>query len=196
MLLRLVTISIFIIIFNSVLLLQKENTKRAKVKLHRLNTINKISPMINIPPDDCFQMIKDLKNGTEDKPFDYFSSAMNKAIKSQILLSTLKNLIVFKNIPTDIYEPLIPYLKLIFISKGEILYTQGDTTDGIYFLLHGRCAYMSRVQENTKHCVPIVFINPGDSIGDFDYETDLRIFTCKSFQDSYLLYIKSHVYEL
>lgn len=52
---------------------------------------------------------------------------------------------------------------------------------------------MSRHQENKK-TIPFVFINPGDTIGEIDYEgqSDLRVFACKALQDSYLLYFKSH----
>ena len=91
---------------------------------------------------------------------------------------------------------LAPLLKPVKVCKGEYLYLNGDSLDGVYFVKKGKAAY---VEKRTVADLMFAYCHQGGYFGDEDFAASnqtsesKRLFTVKAVSDMDLLLLEKNV---
>lgn len=76
------------------------------------------------------------------------------------------NIDIFSQVPKQDLENLSDFCQLQFLQKGEVLFSQGDTPQGLYIVKSGRLIVEKKINNEKK---PIAILTEGDIVGEMAY---------------------------
>lgn len=86
-----------------------------------------------------------------------------KKIHSE-LIKFIQQSKIFSGLDQTVCENLLSRLKIIQINQGEILFSQGEASDGLYILIEGHLIATLKTQENKQKIIGI--IEKGETVGE------------------------------
>jgi len=134
------------------------------------------------------------------------------SLRNDVVQSThgqiIKGIRFFKDKPQDFLINLIPKLKNINLFENDILFSQGDQAEEIFFIFHGRVLILfdltdivnmkTLVKDNECFNVPICIYSDGSYFGDNDVilqRNGYRQMTAVCQQDCQIFSIKNNALE-
>lgn len=83
--------------------------------------------------------------------------------QTQEILGFLHRIYIFASLPPEDLSKIIPYLKIIFFSKGSFIYKSGDQADGLYLIKSGIVAVHSKTEDESAN---LYYLGRGNYLGE------------------------------
>ena len=94
---------------------------------------------------------------------DNISTVAKERWENLHLENSLKKL--FGNLPKEIWRELQEQLEWYYLSNGDILFKEGDASDGMYLVVSGRLRAMVRTTDGNEQ--PLGEIGPSEMVGEY-----------------------------
>ena len=106
----------------------------------------------------------------------------------------LRTRTAFSKLKPALFEVVAKEFEWISFDREEILFSQGDKSDRIFFVVHGRLV-ISRRDNNGKEKV-VGWVKPGESVGELAlFEGDLRTATVRASRATVTISLSREGYE-
>jgi len=104
-----------------------------------------------------------------DQPEDYSDSddtlkKTNLSDMDRKLIAWIKTVKLFVGIPDSYLIKLLPYIKRVKLSAGQMLFQQGDYSDYVYVLIHGKLSAFLITTKGERRTIGM--IEPGETVGE------------------------------